>query len=952
LLTQNFIHHLAKLLVHYFSIENGKKQLEEFYDQELSQDIKDELSIFPDNKHFDLLSDVFGSTGTDNNLHVPYSNFLNRASFWMATGSGKTLIIIKLIELLYELMEKGVIPEKKVLIITPNDDIFGQIKKHVDDFNNASFRYKEIFLKDIKEYEQMEFAGINPLQPDSLTVYHTKSILITNENKEKMIDYKSYIEREGWYIILDEAHKGDAEDSTIKQYINVLAKNGFLFNFSATFTDTLDIVSTIINFNLSEFIRAGYGKNIKVLDEEFKNFRARNKKELENNLSDDSKVEIILKSFIVFTAIKKNFEVLKNINHDLYHNPLMLTISNEINTSNADMKLFFNCMKVIAAEQVPNEVLDAAKSAIIRNLQENIQYTLGDGELNEHFIRTIRSVTYNDILRYVFNSNSNGAIEVLQIGSNNDELSFRLKTSSSEPFAIIKAASVNKWKNNVLLDYRFDDDVVTGESRFKDIHKRDNPINILMGSRQFIEGWDSNRPNVINFINMGTNDENTKLILQAIGRGVRSEPLPNIRTRFKYTNESNRFNEDVRNQILQYGELLETLFVFATNKQVVSNILREINIEDEWNLLPGIQRTKIKEVLLVPDYKTVDSNTKKFRFSNNDYKAVEEFVNHTSEKLLVVRDGLNIKTISSFKKKERLTIRDEKSRGLKPIELLRNFESHLNMKSKVLVGFRKEKKNIDIRHYKHIQTLHSGEDLLKLEGLIKNAIDNRKSQKSYNDKQKDFAEDLLKMLQSGQKPGKTMIEVAESMGIQVDELLKDVAIQEQGREYGIQLKNIKQHYYKPLVLSESKKFKHVISVESEIRFLNQLENYINREGNQSEEFDWWYFSKIEEGIDKINIPYYDSYKQIYRDFFPDFIFWMKRNDKYYIKFVDPKGLLLNQSNAIDKANGFEEVFGKKDLSESLNVKAELLFYNEGYVSDSILQGYKFQDLNDLFKIEN
>ncbi|MEM2175661.1 MAG: DEAD/DEAH box helicase family protein, partial [Candidatus Micrarchaeia archaeon] len=41
----------------------------------------------------------------DNKIH--FSELVNRASFWMATGSGKTLVIVKLIELLKQLMDNG-----------------------------------------------------------------------------------------------------------------------------------------------------------------------------------------------------------------------------------------------------------------------------------------------------------------------------------------------------------------------------------------------------------------------------------------------------------------------------------------------------------------------------------------------------------------------------------------------------------------------------------------------------------------------------------------------------------------------------------------------------------------------------------------------------------------------------------------------------------------------------
>lgn len=948
---------IAKLLIYYFSVEHGKRNLLEFYDNELDQELKEALSVFPTSKHYQLLKHVYGTINNEqdeNGELISYHNFLNRASFWMATGSGKTLIIVKLMELLYELMEKGIIPIKKVLIITPNDNILGQIQNHVSDFNDANFRYKKILLRNIREYERREFAGINPLQPDSLTVYHTKTTVLSEENKENMIDYKSYIENEGWYIILDEAHKGEAEESIRKQYINILAKNGFLFNFSATFTDNIDIVSTIANFNLSEFVKAGYGKNIKVLDEEFKNFRAKNKKEQENNLSDASKIEIILKSFIVFTAIKKNYEVLKGINKDLYHNPLMLTISNEINTKNADMKLFFKYMREIATNRISDEYLDEVKDVIAKNLTDNMKYTLGETDLNNNLISIIRSVTYSDILKYVFNSNSNGAIEVLEIGSNNNELSFRLKTSSSEPFAIIKASNVNNWKKNILQNYSFNDDIVTGESRFKEVHKRDSPINILMGSRQFIEGWDSNRPNVINFINMGTNDDNTKLILQAIGRGVRVEPLPNVRTRFKFTERSiSQFNKNARNQIEQYGELLETLFVFATNKQVVSNILQEINIEDvEWNLLSGIQKTNIKEVLMVPVYKTVNYNSKDFRISKKDYEVVEEFVNNNVDKLLVVRDGISIQTINFFKRKERLIIKDEKPTSKRAIELLRDFESHLNMKSKVLIGFREEAKHIDIRHYKQIQTSHSREELIKLENLIKNTLINNSKEKyriQYNEEQKELVNDLLYMYKNGQKPSNTILKIAESSGIDIDNLYQRVNENEAQDLFEVQLKKIEQHYYRPLILSNSNKFKHTISVESEINFINRLEEYIQSGSNLLDGYEWWYFSKLEEGTDKISIPYYDSVKQVYREFYPDFIFWMKVDDKYFIKFVDPKGLIVNPSNALDKIYGFEEIFKYGSIDEKQDVNVELLFYNESYTGNPKLEAYRFHDFDVLFK---
>ena len=66
-------------------------------------------------------------------------------------------------------------------------------------------------------------------------------------------------------------------------------------------------------------------------------------------------------------------------------------------------------------------------------------------------------------------------------------------------FMLIVASDIIKWEENVLEGYQWGRAIE--ESFFEDINKR-NSINILLGSRIFSEGWDTNRPNIINFINI------------------------------------------------------------------------------------------------------------------------------------------------------------------------------------------------------------------------------------------------------------------------------------------------------------------------------------------------------------------------------------------------------------------------------------------------------------------
>src|SRR5699024_10341904 len=86
-----------------------------------------------------------------------------------------------------------------------------------------------------------------------------------------------------------------------------------------------------------------------------------------------------------------------------------------------------------------------------------------------------------------------------------------------------------------------------------------------------------------------------------------------------------------------------------------------------------------------------------------------------------------------------------------------------------------------------------------------------------------------------------------------------------------------EHYYNPIILtSEAHKqlFKHIVWVPSEVKFLKKLQE--NRD--KLEKYEWWYFSKIDQTTDDVSIPYYDTREQKYREFFPDFVFWLKPKD--------------------------------------------------------------------------
>ncbi len=72
---------------------------------------------------------------------LSYEQFINRMCFWMATGSGKTLVIVKLLEVLHALIQRREIPAHDILVLAHRDDLLEQLRSHVNDFNAAGRLY-------------------------------------------------------------------------------------------------------------------------------------------------------------------------------------------------------------------------------------------------------------------------------------------------------------------------------------------------------------------------------------------------------------------------------------------------------------------------------------------------------------------------------------------------------------------------------------------------------------------------------------------------------------------------------------------------------------------------------------------------------------------------------------------------------------------------------------------
>ena len=104
-----------------------------------------------ENPVFRILSEFISPQGEE----IPYRQLINRMCFWMATGSGKTLVMIKLIEYLYRLGERCEIPPYNILILAPSDHLIGQIRRTIEEFNRFGLSLNMVPLRNVGKTHQV-----------------------------------------------------------------------------------------------------------------------------------------------------------------------------------------------------------------------------------------------------------------------------------------------------------------------------------------------------------------------------------------------------------------------------------------------------------------------------------------------------------------------------------------------------------------------------------------------------------------------------------------------------------------------------------------------------------------------------------------------------------------------------------------------------------------------------
>ena len=533
------------------------------------------------NRPAELLRQLNAFVQTRNDAKAPGdpqdSNFtetdIEKLAFWMATGAGKTLIMhINYHQFLHYSKEEL----DHIVLITPNE---GLSEQHM----------REMASSDIRS-ERFSIEGNN--SPNAKNV--VRVIEITKLVEEKTGEGES-VEVEAFegknLILVDEGHKGSGGE-VWRKIRDRLGETGFTFEYSATFGQALaaannaDLVeeygkAIVFDYSYRYFYDDGYGKNFRILN-------VRQDEESQTEM-------LLLANLLTFYEQRRYF---KQNTEDVHayglESPLWAFVGSKVNAVYTEnRRARSDVLNVIRFLHrfVKNEENWAANA-----IEKILNGDLGLSDDNDtdifhtrlNYLKTFDETPaqiYTGILDEVFHTDTSGALHLQDVRNAQGEIALKT-THGRENFGLIYIGDTPAFKKLVDNDnagiITESEDALT-ESLFSDINTPDNPINILIGAKKFIEGWDSWRVTAMGLLNIGRQEGSQ--IIQLFGRGVR----------LRGKNMSLKRSAALDGKHPLHISLLETLNIFAVRANFMAQfrdyLMREgIELDEPVQLTIEIRR--------------------------------------------------------------------------------------------------------------------------------------------------------------------------------------------------------------------------------------------------------------------------------------------------------------------------------------------------------------------------
>ena len=511
----------------------------------------------------DRLNEFVGDYNDEHKGRIKYPTFseddLNTAAFWMATGSGKTLLMhLNYYQYLHYADEYDEEPDN-ILLVTPNE---GLSQQHIEKFRESGIPRRHFNAESVDLWS----TGDNPVK-----VIEIQKLTEEKTGEGLSVEVDSFEGRN--LVMVDEGHKGAGSTAqTWRNRRKQLASDGFTFEYSATFGQAVAGSSAdveedygkaiLFDYSYPRFYDDGYGKDYNILN-------------LETEMQDELREQYLLANLLTFFEQQYVYNREPETYHDEYNirNPLLVFIGHTVNAGKTQSALSNNDEQSLADVE---EVL-LFLSRVLQNedgwVPDTIETLLsggsgleredGDDLFADEFV-ALREAglsgddIYQRILANVFQTESAADLSVVNITNAQGEIGLRA-TTTDEYFGVI-----NIGNDRVFLDrvgeheaIRVEEDEFS-DSLFRAINSHDSDISILLGSRKFIEGWDSWRVSTMGLMNFGRGEG--PQVIQLFGRGVR----------LLGKNQTLKRSQELSGDHPEHIEALETLNIFGVRADYIA----------------------------------------------------------------------------------------------------------------------------------------------------------------------------------------------------------------------------------------------------------------------------------------------------------------------------------------------------------------------------------------------
>lgn len=452
---------------------------------------------------------------------------LNKLCLQNATGSGKTLLMhVNFLQFRHYAGKSAFKHDlTRTVLLTPNEALSEQHARELKGSGISTQRLLtdsgDLLSPGKSGLRQVDFTEITKLgEADGPNIIATRNLGDQN------------------LLLVDEAHRGMGSQEERGWFKNRarLSEKGFVFEYSATLKEAVTAAknadieasyarSILFDYSYRYFYEDGYGKDYRIF----------------NLPKTFSQLEF---SYLTACLLAYYQQVkLYEDKHGLYapyniEKPLWVFVGSSVTKasgSKAEKETVSDVAKILAYIALFLKSEAASAEAINKLLTGNAQQTglldEGGGDIFAGGYVYLQQLVlrekwqpvdlFRDILDKVFQNKAGGELSLARIKGDENEVMLRVG-QADKPFGLINVGDASgltahiagqNFPNVSVLESEF------AETLFGQINQSNSPVNILIGSKRFVEGWDCWRVSTLGLMHVGKSEGSQ--IIQLFGRGVR-----------------------------------------------------------------------------------------------------------------------------------------------------------------------------------------------------------------------------------------------------------------------------------------------------------------------------------------------------------------------------------------------------------------------------------------------